>query len=240
MSESFQIASRAAATCTTPSAGWTIQCDFDGTISVEDVTDSLLRRFGGRGWQALEKAWESGQIGSRECMSGQVSLLDMSAQEFDSHLDRMSIDPHFRAFVGAARLRGIRVQVVSDGMDRAIKQILRAHGLGDLPVIANQLVQVGERGWRLYTPHARASCERASGNCKCACLSEQRKLHGKVLFIGDGSSDFCVAGKADFVLAKDRLIGHCRGQRIPHVAFENFREALALMLEITQPKDCLA
>jgi len=240
MSESFRIASRAAAVCATPPTGWTIQCDFDGTISIDDVTDSLLRRFGGHGWQALEKAWESGRIGSRECMSGQVLLLDMSADEFASHLDQIFIDPHFRAFVGAARLRGIAVQVVSDGMDRAIKQILRAHGLGDLPVIANQLIQVTERGWRLYTPHARASCERASGNCKCACLAEQRKLRSRVLFVGDGSSDFCVAGKADFVLAKDRLIGHCRSQRIPHAAFENFREALALMLEITAPKDCLA
>ncbi|HEY9224154.1 MAG TPA: MtnX-like HAD-IB family phosphatase [Variovorax sp.] len=236
MSESFQIASPAAPTCTPPPTGWTIQCDFDGTISVGDVTDSLLQRFGGPGWQALEKAWESGRIGSRECMSGQVSLLDMSAEELDAHLDRMSIDPHFKAFVAAARRRGIAVQVVSDGMDRAIKRILRAHGLDDLPVIANQLVQIAERSWRLYAPHARADCERASGNCKCACLAQQRALHGRVLFVGDGSSDFCVSGKADFVLAKDRLIGHCQSQRIAHAAFDGFRDALALMLEITAPR----
>ncbi|MEO7072517.1 MAG: phosphatase, partial [Rhodanobacter sp.] len=29
-----------------PVPGWTILCDFDGTISVEDVIDSLLDRFG--------------------------------------------------------------------------------------------------------------------------------------------------------------------------------------------------
>ncbi|MDQ0012929.1 2,3-diketo-5-methylthio-1-phosphopentane phosphatase [Variovorax boronicumulans] len=241
MSESFfSIAAPAATTHAPTPSGWTIQCDFDGTISVEDVTDSLLQRFGGRGWHALEKAWESGQIGSRECMSGQVSLLDMSAHEFDSHLDRMPIDRHFRAFVAAARLRGITVQVVSDGLDLAIKRILQAHDLGDLPVVANQLIQITERGWRLYTPHARANCERASGNCKCANLATQRKVHGKVLFVGDGSSDFCVSGKADFVLAKDRLIGHCRSRRIAHAAFDNFRDALDLMLEITARKDCLA
>jgi hypothetical protein len=36
-------------------SGWTILCDFDGTISVEDVIDSLLDRFGRPGWKVLEQ-----------------------------------------------------------------------------------------------------------------------------------------------------------------------------------------
>ena len=50
--------------------GWMVQSDFDGTISVLDVTDSLLQRFGQPGWQELEDQWERGEIGSRECMKG--------------------------------------------------------------------------------------------------------------------------------------------------------------------------
>ena len=42
-------------TPTTPVSGWTILCDFDGTISVEDVIDSLLDRFGGPGWEVLNR-----------------------------------------------------------------------------------------------------------------------------------------------------------------------------------------
>src|SRR5690348_13466895 len=66
--------------------GWTILCDFDGTISVEDVIDSLLDRFGRPGWEVLEQDWRAGRIGSRECMSGQVDLLHMTRAELDSHL----------------------------------------------------------------------------------------------------------------------------------------------------------
>ena len=33
-----------------PTMGWMVQCDFDGTISVDDVTDTLLQRFGRHGW----------------------------------------------------------------------------------------------------------------------------------------------------------------------------------------------
>ena len=33
--------------------GWMVQSDFDGTISLLDVTVTLLTRFGQSGWQAL-------------------------------------------------------------------------------------------------------------------------------------------------------------------------------------------
>ncbi len=213
--------------------GWMVQCDFDGTISIDDVTDTLLQRFGRPGWQALEEAWEAGEIGSRECMKGQVALLDMSAAELDAHLDALPIDPHFAAFVAAAQRRGMPVQVVSDGIDHAIRHILGRHGLDSLPVLANRLVQTGERSWQLQSPHASGACVRASGNCKCERLAEQQAVHGKVLFVGDGSSDFCVSGKADFVLAKARLIGHCESRQIAHAPFTHFGDALALMEEIT-------
>ncbi len=219
--------------------GWMVQCDFDGTISTEDVTDSLLQRFGRDGWQALEDAWERGEIGSRECMKGQIALLDMDRGALDAHLATLAIDPHFAAFVRAARDGGMPVQVVSDGIDHAIHQVLQRHGLGDLPVIANRLVQTGPRSWQLQSPWASAHCVRASGNCKCERLAEQKLQVDRVLYVGDGSSDFCVSGKADFVLAKHRLIDHCRAQGIAHAPFTGFDEALALMQALVREPERL-
>lgn len=222
-----------AAAATSP--GWVIQCDFDGTISVGDVTDALLTRYGKSGWQELEDAWERGEIGSRECMKGQIALLDMSSEELNAALAAVEIDPHFPAFVAAARQLGITVQVVSDGLDRAIRTVLGRHGLGHLPVIANRLVQDGPRRWRLESPWASAACSRASGNCKCERLAEQRNVHGRVLYVGDSTSDFCVSGKADMVLAKYRLIDHCRTNGIAHAPFEGFDEARVLMQSLVTP-----
>ncbi len=210
-------------------ASWMVQCDFDGTISTADVTDSLLQRFGQPGWQALEDAWERGEIGSRECMKGQVALLDMDRTELDAHLATIEVDPHFAAFVREARALGMPVQVVSDGIDYAIRSVLTHHGLDDLPVIANRLVQAGPRQWRLESPWASAACARASGNCKCERLAEQRALHGRVLFVGDSTSDFCVSGRADFVFAKYKLIGHCERNGIAHAPFTDFSSTIPLL-----------
>ncbi|MBR8652473.1 MtnX-like HAD-IB family phosphatase [Achromobacter sp. Marseille-Q0513] len=209
---------------------WTIQCDFDGTISLQDVTDTLLQRHGMPGWEDLEEAWERGEIGSRECMSGQVALLDMSVAELREALEQVHVDPGFVRFVDQARQLGIGVQVVSDGLDYAIQVILAREGMGDLPIVANRLLPAGPRRWKLETPWSRPDC--ASANCKCGQLAGQRAAGKRVLYVGDGSSDFCVSGKAEHVLAKAKLLDYCRANGIVHSAFVDFDEALSRLPEI--------
>jgi len=209
---------------------WTILCDFDGTIALDDVTDALLTRFAHPEWEAIETRWRAGEIGSRECMSRQVALLDASLDEVDALLDTLPIDPAFPAFVADARRRGMAVQVVSDGLDHAIHRMLARHGLDDLPVRANRLMHDGARGWQLLSPHASAVCPAASGTCKCAIARQ----HGRVLMIGDGQSDFCVAAQADFVFAKHKLLTHCRQAGIGHRAMVDFNDARALLEELPE------
>lgn len=206
---------------------WTILCDFDGTISVEDITDSLLVRFARPGWEDIELAWKRGEIGSRECMARQIALLDVSRAELDAHLDRMTIDRDFAAFSAAVDEAKLPMTVLSDGLDYSIRRILGRHGLARLPVAANHLIACGERSWRLEFPYAKDDCR--SGNCKCASAGDVRAERRRVLVIGDGASDFCVSGVADFVFAKHRLVEHCRAAGIAHVRIGSFADALALL-----------
>ena len=207
---------------------WNILCDFDGTISVEDVIDSLLDRFGRPGWEALEQDWRAGRIGSRECMSGQVALLDMAREELDLHLDGLWIDHAFPAFVARARQLKTPIRVVSDGLDYAIHRILGRYGLDDLPLAANHLAPATPPlQWQLTSPFKREGC--SSGTCKCACVAEARTGGAKTLLIGDGASDFCAADRVDFVFAKHRLIEHCRATGIPYVPITGFEDALELL-----------
>ncbi|MEO7065922.1 MAG: MtnX-like HAD-IB family phosphatase [Rhodanobacter sp.] len=209
-------------------SGWTILCDFDGTISVEDVIDSLLDRFGRPGWEVLEKDWRAGRIGSRECMTGQVDLLQMTRAELDTHLAELWIDHAFPGFVAKAREWNVPIRIVSDGLDYAIQQILGRYGLADLPLAANHLEPaVPPKLWQLSSPFQAAGC--ASGTCKCACLAQAHETGAKTLLIGDGASDFCAADHADFVFAKHRLIEHCRAVGIPYMPITGFEDALELL-----------
>ncbi|HUW53612.1 MAG TPA: MtnX-like HAD-IB family phosphatase [Rhodanobacter sp.] len=211
-----------------PASGWTILCDFDGTISVEDVIDSLLDRFGGPGWEVLEQDWRAGRIGSRECMAGQVDLLKMTRAELDSHLAGLWIDHAFPGFVARARELNVPIRVVSDGLDYAIHQILGRYGLDDLPLAANHLAPATPpRQWSLTSPFQADGCR--SGTCKCACVAHARSTGARTLLIGDGASDFCAADRVDFVFAKHRLIEHCRAVGIPYVPITGFEDALEFL-----------
>ncbi len=208
---------------------WNVLCDFDGTVAVEDVTDSLLDRFASPEWQVLERDWRAGKIGSAECMAGQVALLDASREEIDGQLASMRIDPAFPQFVDAALAGGAMLRIVSDGLDYAIRTMLSRYGLDSLPILANRLVQTGPRRWKLETPFSDPHCRVGNGHCKCASAVREHDRHHHVLLIGDGASDFCAAGAADFVFAKHRLIEHCRQAAIPHTPIVGFADAIELL-----------
>lgn len=222
--------SNAVATPRLSAPRWTVLCDFDGTISPTDVTDSLLERFARDGWQELERQWEAGRIGSRACMAGQVALLDCSREELDAHLAGIAIDPDFEAFAAEVQASGSPIAIVSDGLDVAILRILAAASMPALPVCASRLVQTGPRRWALEFPHARANCVSASATCKCA--RAPGKADGPVLLIGDGASDFCVAAACDLTFARGKLLTHCVAEGIDHRPVACFAEALRAWREL--------
>jgi len=217
-----------------------VLCDFDGTISTSDVTDTLLEAFGKPGWQEIEAEWLAGRIGSRVCMQQQIACLDASKEELDEAIDAIGVDDAFAAFVDAIATRGWELSIVSDGLDYAIKRILERHRLPLLPFYANRLTQTGERSWKLDSPYADAACCSASGMCKCAFARRARTAGNKVLMIGDGRSDFCVAGCADLVFAKGSLTAHCLDKRLPHVPISGFSDALLMIPTLAGHEPLLA
>ena len=213
---------------------WQVVCDFDGTIADIDVTDSLLTRFAEPEWQAIEASWTAGEIGSRECMSRQVALLKMSVEGLDHHLAGIRIDPDFPGFVAFCDANGIRLIVASDGLDYAVQQVLSRHGLGHLPIYANHLEPLADQRWQLTSIHAAPGC--ASGTCKCMiadAIAREPAIRPRTLLIGDGTSDFCLAGIADLTFAKKSLLRHTRERALPHLAFDSFLDAKSMLAHLT-------
>lgn len=196
--------------------------DFDGTISPIDTTDLLLAAFADSSWQEVEDDWRAGLIGSRECLSRQVALLKAPRAALCAALADVKLDPYFAAFVTRAWLCGTTVSVVSDGFDLAIIHLLHANGI-DLPITSNRLVEDTNGRWRAIFSNRGEQCP--SGTCKCAAVPADRR----VVLVGDGRSDFCLARRADFVLAKGELAAFCAAEGIAHQAISGFADALAFL-----------
>lgn len=207
---------------------WQVICDFDGTIAVEDVTDLLLERFASPRWRDIEGDWRAGRIGSRECMALQIALMECGVADIEQCAAAVPIDPGFPAFVRDCARRGLPLAIVSDGLDIAIRAVLARHGLQDIPVYSNRLCS-GSEALFLEFPHGESACAAGSGTCKCAVSAGTAQAGRRTLLVGDGASDFCLAGRADLVFAKDRLIDHCRDNGLPHRPISGFAEARRLL-----------
>jgi 2-hydroxy-3-keto-5-methylthiopentenyl-1-phosphate phosphatase len=211
---------------------WMVVCDFDGTISTVDVTDELLKAHADPRWLVVEDEWKDGRIGSRECLSQQVALLSATDDEIDRLADRIAIDPGFLDFVGFCETRGVPLAIVSDGLDGVIARILRRNGVGHLPVFANALLATGRTTHRLVSPYFDETCHAGAGTCKCAVIERLRDdlPDRKILFVGDGRSDFCAAQRSsDVVAAKAKLLSHLRARGQTPVPYESFNDVKMLL-----------
>lgn len=166
-------------------------------------------------------------------MARQVALCRVTPEAMAAALGELEIDPGFEGFVAFCQQQGIGMTIVSDGLDVVIRSVLRRYGLA-LPHYANRLESVGGQHWRLGFPHARPDCVAHAGHCKCARMTNEDAGRTLKVVVGDGRSDFCIAGRADLVIAKASLLKRCREQGLPHRPFADFfevTEQLAAWLE---------
>lgn len=216
---------------------WVVLCDFDHTITTEDVTDTLLEKFALPQWREIEALWESGAIGSRACMEQQVALLRASKEAVDTAADAIHIDPHFKAFASLCEKKNVPMMIVSDGLDYVIRHILAKNGIHHISVIAGHLEYSGGNRWQFTSPFAKADCSSQASTCKCALAEQVRNIaHAEnILYIGDGRSDFCVSlEEADMILAKDSLLAFCQKQQLPHKSFTSFAQASRILESLIQ------
>jgi len=210
--------------------------DFDGTITKRDTTDAVLEAFAAPPWQEIEEEWVTGRIGSRECMSRQLALVNASENELNDLLDGLEIDEHFLGLLDYCASNNIAAHIISDGFDYFIKRILGKRSLGLKRAVSKVTVSSSHlefRNGRIATsyPFYEPGCEHGCATCKPAVMKALNPNSESTIFVGDGLSDRFAAAAADVVFAKKKLLDHCRSQNIPCLAYEDMGEILAWMRE---------
>ena len=193
----------------------TIYCDFDGTITKADSVNSFFEMYAPN-WMESEKLWIEGKISSRENAIIQVGLLkNVSEQQLYDYINSIEIDDYFLEFVDYVKSNNIKLTILSDGFDLFIKKILERYNL-DIPFYANKLIyKMGE--FHIEFPYYNDNCNKKAGMCKCQKVKENR-----FCYIGDGTSDLCIASKAHTLFATKKLHEYCEKKLIKHYYFESF------------------
>ena len=122
-----------------------ILIDYDGTISLTDVTDMVMVEHVPGVWEEASALYDAGGMGSRRLMTWELSLVEADPAALLETAARQPHDPSFVAFVRRAQAAGIPIEVVSDGFGFFIEPALAALGVPELPVVTARTTFAGRR-----------------------------------------------------------------------------------------------
>ncbi len=197
--------------------------DFDNTITTFDVLDDIIRRFAvNKDWIKIERDWQRGKIGSRECLKRQMKLVKVDRNRLLAYLSGIRVDPYFKKILVKLKAGGVKPVIVSDSFSFVINNILRNNAIRGIKVYSNQL-NFSNGGFSLSFPHRDKKC------CLCAHCKKNSLLRkggdAKIkIYVGDGASDLCAALHADLVFAKGRLRDYLRRRKRSCIPIKSLKE----------------
>ncbi len=203
---------------------FTVQCDFDATITVHDLGVRLQKSFttDRAEWDRTNDEYEAGLISVEECQRRQFAKVRISADEArDFAVREVEVRPGFSQAVEYCLGEGIRFVIVSNGMDIYIDAVLQKLGLSDLERYSGHGRVTGDG---MSIEYADPEGNPIEENFKVACLRHLQAAEQPVVCIGDSISDIAPALGADHVIARGGLLERFRRHELPHFAFETFYE----------------
>lgn len=199
-----------------------VLCDFDGTITMQDVTNLIWDHYIGPSWREdLLSSYKDGQISHLKIMVDGYKLIRAPKQELlDFVKPQVKFRPGFDVLLAHCRAQQWPMTVVSGGLDFYIEHFLP-------PEIRFYSYKAAlKECWEVTMP---PDIQKVEGeDFKVQVKKKLKALHGrdKVIFIGDGRNDFPVASMADrvFAVRGSTLARMCREQNIMFEEFDDFAE----------------
>ena len=201
--------------------------DFDGTFCEKDVGHRLYTHFSNGENLKYVETWKNGLITTRESLTLEASLLNVSENEIYQFLDQFKLREGAIELYAHAKSSDIPFYILSDGSDIYIKYILKKYKLEEIKYFTNS-VTIKNNRYNIEFPYDNGSCTRC-GCCKGARINDivgNNKDKWEIIFIGDGLSDLCALEHADIIFARGDLLEYCCSNNIKTCAYENFFDIL--------------
>lgn len=197
--------------------------DFDNTISAYDILDDMLMKFSvSDAWVDLEHKWKRGEIGSRECLKGQIGGIRIKKRRFDKYLSTITLDRYFLRLIRYLDSKKIETIIVSDNFDYILNAVLKGKNISNLKVYSNKLKVRDDRLIPSF-PFANIKCGECA-HCKNSTIKKHAGNNSRVIYIGDGLSDVCASRIADVVFAKSFLRRYLKEKEITHIPFNGLKD----------------
>lgn len=201
--------------------------DYDGTITDRDTFDLLVEVFAGREpWEDLDRQLKAGAMTLRQALAAQAAMLRCSMDEADDAVARLThFDPAFAPFVARCERERVPLTILSSGLGPLIERALQRNGLARVPLLANG-ASPSAQGWQMTFRDASPY-----GHDKAAAVRAARERGDRVVYVGDGISDFAAAAIADerFARRGHSLERHLSERGLAFRAYDSFADVEAAL-----------
>ncbi len=208
-----------------------VQCDFDGTITIGDVSFIILDEFTGPVWRKEFDDYMRGKITVNHFNSRAFARVRASREELDNFVRRKAvIRPGLSELLQVCRDRGFRFVIVSNGMAFYIEVVLKMLGLESVEFVAGQaeFTPGGIRAW-YPGPDGKPMAD----GFKEAWTAHFLAQGYRVIYIGNGTSDMAPARRCSHIFAVDNLRAECQSAGVGHTPFDDLHDIARALKEVS-------
>jgi len=199
-----------------------IQCDFDGTITQEDVSFLILDSFGSKDWRQLFNEYKEGRISVGRFNRKAFATVKADEQTLVKFVeDKAILRAGFHELVGYCHRRNFKFVIVSNGLDFYIQAVLRDIGISNIEVFAAR-TRFGPDG--IEARYIGPEGNEVEDSFKEAYLRLFQEKGYHIIYAGNGISDISPAGRAEHIFATGDLLAYCKEMAINCIPFNNLND----------------
>ena len=201
-----------------------IQCDFDGTITTNNISLLLREKFAIGNWRKTDVDYLHGRLTVERSNQLQFILIKEQEDKLQEFVrQHIKVRPGFAKFVSYCRKNGIPIVIVSSGLDFYIEAVLNKIGASDLELHCARTSFTKDG---IAVSYIGPDGGTVREGFKKKYLVWLRKRGGRVAYIGDGLSDLEAARAADCVFATGHLHSLLNTSSVRHHTFSDFHDIL--------------
>jgi len=199
-----------------------IQSDFDGTLTIGDVSFKILDEFTGLSWRTLLGDYLQGKISVNRFNSTVFGMVKADRDTLERFVrEKAVIRPGFLELLDICRERNFRFVIVSNGVMFYIETILKMLGVHDIEVAAAKAIfrPEGMESW-----YEDPDGKRIEDGFKESYARRFLQQGYRVVYLGNGDSDFAAAKMCNHIFSIDSLTMCCLEAGVAHTPFSDLND----------------
>jgi len=201
-----------------------VQCDFDGTITEEDMGFLLLDTFASKDWRRLLTEYREGRLSVGRFNTRAFAMVKADKQILLKFIrSKVKIRDGFHELLAYCGRKDFYFVIVSNGLVFYIEAILRHIGIDNIDILAAK-ADFTSNG--VDTKYIGPKGNLLQDGFKEVYTKLFLSRGYRVIYIGNGTSDTLPARQAHHIFATGELLNYCKEANLDYTPFTDLNDVV--------------